>query len=93
MKRSALLICNGTLLKVILVEPSAGHLPSSNFYPAYRAPYLFLLACSDENVRFYECLRITESDGSISYKWKTWGMISNTMDSNIEMDGKDCFFY
>uniref|UniRef100_A0A0R3RIQ7 Rav1p_C domain-containing protein n=1 Tax=Elaeophora elaphi TaxID=1147741 RepID=A0A0R3RIQ7_9BILA len=75
-------------VSVILVEPSAGHPPSSNLYPTYRAPYLVLLACSDENVRFYECLRITESDGSISYKWKTWGMISNTMNSDIEMDGQ-----
>ncbi|EJD75711.1 hypothetical protein LOAG_17206 [Loa loa] len=72
---------------VILVEPSAGHLPSSNLYPTYRAPYLVLLACSDENIRFYECLKIIESDGSTRYKWKTWGMISSTMDSNIEMDG------
>ncbi|CAG9539942.1 unnamed protein product [Cercopithifilaria johnstoni] len=77
-------------VSVILVEPSAGHLPSSNLYPTYRAPYLVLLACSDENIRFYECLRIIESGGSISYKWKTWGMISNTMDSNIEMDGQIC---
>ncbi|VDK86479.1 unnamed protein product [Onchocerca ochengi] len=75
-------------VSVISVEPSAGHLPSSNLYPTYRAPYLVLLACSDENVRFYECMRTTESDGLISYKWKTWEMISNTMNSNVEMDGQ-----
>ncbi|KAK6110658.1 RAVE protein 1 C terminal family protein [Brugia pahangi] len=75
-------------VSVILVEPSSGHLPSSNLYPTYRAPYLVLLACSDENVRFYECLRITESNESICYKWKMWRMISNTADSNIEMDGQ-----
>lgn len=90
MKPPALLF-NGLLLKVILVEPSSGHLPSSNLYPTYRAPYLVLLACSDENVRFYECLRITESNESICYKWKMWRMISNTTDSNIEMDGEDFF--
>ncbi|EJW88048.1 hypothetical protein WUBG_01037 [Wuchereria bancrofti] len=75
-------------VSVILVEPSSGHLPSSNLYPTYRAPYLVLLACSDENVRFYECLRITESNESICYKWKMWRMISNAVDSNIEMDGQ-----
>ncbi|KAL3982356.1 RAVE protein 1 C terminal family protein [Acanthocheilonema viteae] len=75
-------------VSVVLVEPAAGHLPSSNLYPTCRAPYHVLLACSDENVRFYECIRIIESGGSISYKWKTWGMISSTMDSNIEMDGQ-----
>lgn len=92
MRPSALLICNENLFKVVMVEPAAGHLSSSHLYPTCRAPYLVLLACSDENVRFYECLRIIKSDGSISYKWKTWGMISNTMNSNIEMDGKDCLF-
>ncbi|KAM3726028.1 DmX-like protein [Dirofilaria immitis] len=77
-----------TGVSVISVEPSAGHLPSSNLYPTYRAPYLVLLACSDENVRFYECLRTTENNGLISFKWKMWKMISNTMNSNIEMDGQ-----
>uniref|UniRef100_A0A915PHM0 RAVE complex protein Rav1 C-terminal domain-containing protein n=1 Tax=Setaria digitata TaxID=48799 RepID=A0A915PHM0_9BILA len=75
-------------VSVVSVEPSAGHLPSSNLHPTCRAPYLILLACSDEYVRFYECLRTIESNGLIKYKWKTWGMISNTMDSNIEMDGQ-----
>ncbi|VDO29703.1 unnamed protein product [Onchocerca flexuosa] len=53
-----------------------------------RAPYHVLLACSDENVRFYECLKTTGRDGLVSYKWKTWEMISNSMNSSVEMDGQ-----
>ncbi|VDN05634.1 unnamed protein product [Thelazia callipaeda] len=73
---------------VISVEPSAGHLPSLNLYHSCKAPYHVMLACSDDNIRFYECVRNIASNGSVTYIWKMWGMISNNMDSCIEMDGQ-----
>ena len=41
--------------EVIHATPTAGHLSSSNIYPACFAPYLLSTACSDGVVRFWKC--------------------------------------
>ena len=42
-------------VEVIHATPAAGHLSSSNIYPACFAPYLLCTACSDGSVRFWKC--------------------------------------
>ncbi|VDK55621.1 unnamed protein product [Gongylonema pulchrum] len=75
---------------VISAEPSVGHLPSSNLYLTCKAPYLLLLACSDEHVRFFECVQSASDDGKMRYDWKLWGMVGDSAKSSIEMDGEHC---
>uniref|UniRef100_A0A914UQD9 Uncharacterized protein n=1 Tax=Plectus sambesii TaxID=2011161 RepID=A0A914UQD9_9BILA len=70
---------------VVLLEasPAAGHLSSSSLYPACRAPYVLMTACSDDHVRFWRCCK----DDMGVYSFREWRMISDTIDSAIEMDG------
>ena len=42
-------------VEVIHATPAAGHLSSSNIYPACFAPYLISTACSDGTIRFWRC--------------------------------------
>lgn len=42
-------------VEVIHAAPAAGHLSSSNIYPACFAPYLLCTACSDGSIRFWKC--------------------------------------
>jgi len=42
-------------VEVIHATPAAGHLSSSNIYPACFAPYLLCTACSDGSIRFWKC--------------------------------------
>lgn len=67
---------------------TAGHLPSSNLYPACRAPYVLLTACSDERVRFWNCVRVQQPSGTYSYSWEKWRMIGDLMDSDLELEGR-----
>ena len=40
---------------VISVAPAGGHLSSASIYPACFAPYQFVTACSDGEIRFWNC--------------------------------------
>lgn len=82
------LVIRPSLLQIVAVEPAAGSLSSSNLYPACRTPYLVVLACDDERVRFYECVRHFSTEGISTYVWRKWGMIGDPAESDIEMDGK-----
>ncbi|XP_074603304.1 rabconnectin-3 alpha isoform X2 [Brevipalpus obovatus] len=42
-------------VEILHATPSAGHLSSSNIYPACFAPYLICTACSDGTLRFWRC--------------------------------------
>uniref|UniRef100_A0A914ZRW3 RAVE complex protein Rav1 C-terminal domain-containing protein n=1 Tax=Parascaris univalens TaxID=6257 RepID=A0A914ZRW3_PARUN len=74
-----------TMLSVV---PAAGHLPSSGLYPACKAPYVLLSSCSDEHIRFWKCIKADAPDGSVFYSWHKWGMVSDSADSDLEMDGE-----
>ncbi len=66
-------------VEVIHAAPAAGHLPSSNIYPACYAPFLLTTACSDNKVRFWRC-QVTEggtaeqTNSSSSFTWLEWEM-------------------
>ncbi|KAI6176952.1 hypothetical protein M3Y97_00854600 [Aphelenchoides bicaudatus] len=68
------------------VTVSAGHLPSSSVYPACRTPYLLLLSCSDNTIRFLRCVR----DPNKSYNWEMWRMIGDSADPSLDISGKVC---
>uniref|UniRef100_A0A158R4B7 WD_REPEATS_REGION domain-containing protein n=1 Tax=Syphacia muris TaxID=451379 RepID=A0A158R4B7_9BILA len=67
---------------------TAGHLSSSNLYPACKAPYVILTSCSDDRVRFWNCVRMQKPNGQISYSWQKWHMIGDLMDSDLELEGQ-----
>ncbi|KAH9413091.1 DmX-like protein 1 [Dermatophagoides pteronyssinus] len=65
-------------VEIIHATPSAGHLSSSNIYPACYAPYLITTACSDNRVRFWSC-KVSTSDYDVNYndpkfEWIEWEM-------------------
>uniref|UniRef100_A0A9J2PHZ4 RAVE complex protein Rav1 C-terminal domain-containing protein n=1 Tax=Ascaris lumbricoides TaxID=6252 RepID=A0A9J2PHZ4_ASCLU len=75
-------------VSMLSVVPAAGHLPSSSLYPACKAPYVLLSSCSDEHIRFWKCAKADAPDGSVFYSWHKWGMVSDSVDSDLEMDGQ-----
>ncbi|KAK0411859.1 hypothetical protein QR680_005883 [Steinernema hermaphroditum] len=74
-------------VRALSAVATAGHLASSSLYPACQAPYVIMVACSDENIRFYKCIR---KDGGDKYTWEEWRMISDDIPSALEMDGSIC---
>ncbi|CAD5215760.1 unnamed protein product [Bursaphelenchus okinawaensis] len=72
------------------VVTCAGHLPSSSVYPACRTPYLILLSCSDNKVRFLRCTQNKGSENSINHRWEAWGMINGATDSSLSIHGDVC---
>ncbi|KAH7643602.1 dmx-like protein [Dermatophagoides farinae] len=65
-------------VEIIHATPSAGHLSSSNIYPACYAPFLIATACSDNRVRFWSC-KVLTSDFGVNYndprfEWIEWEM-------------------
>ncbi|RWS31393.1 dmX-like protein 2 [Leptotrombidium deliense] len=94
-------VCTQTLpipdeVEVIHASPAAGHLSSSNIYPACFAPYLLCTACSDGYVRFWRCKTSSEdhtspnpSIESPSFCWLEWELdgLSNEKSSAIEVPG------
>lgn len=66
---------------------AAGHLPSASLYPACRAPYLLVISCTDDHVRFLRCCS-KDINGGLNYEWTFWKMISNDINSDLEMDGE-----
>ncbi|XP_055901191.1 dmX-like protein 2 isoform X3 [Biomphalaria glabrata] len=55
-------------VEVISASVSGGHLSSASIYPACYAPYQFVTACSDGEVRFWRCnlAKLDESQGELS---------------------------
>ncbi|XP_022241502.1 dmX-like protein 2 isoform X2 [Limulus polyphemus] len=74
---------------VIHAAPAAGHLSSSNIYPACFAPYLMSTACSDGKVRFWRCeARETEDlQEPFKYTWLEWEMMLKSTSSAIHVPG------
>ncbi|KAI1301706.1 DmX-like protein 2 [Halotydeus destructor] len=73
-------------VEVIHAAPAAGHLSSSNIYPACFAPYLISTACSDGTVRFWRC-NVEEGDETeASYEWLEWDTMLDD-ESVIEVPG------
>lgn len=46
-------------VEIVHAEPAAGHLSSSNIYPACLSPYLICTACSDGKTRFWRCAQVS----------------------------------
>ncbi|UYV72063.1 DMXL1 [Cordylochernes scorpioides] len=78
-------------VEVVHATPSAGHLSSSNIYPACYAPYLISTACTDGSVRFWYC-DVTTSNGNDVYTWLEWEMLLNRKSSEISVPGKSQLF-
>ena len=68
-------------VEVIHATPAAGHLSSSNIYPACFAPYLLVTACSDGKIRFWRC-STHESDPINAYNWVEWEMLMKAEESS-----------
>lgn len=77
-------------VEVVHAAPAAGHLSSSNVYPACFAPYLLCTACSDGSIRFWKCL-VKEKDGAeqaTEYEWEEWEFaIGERRSSLIQLPG------
>jgi hypothetical protein len=67
---------------------SAGHLPSSSVYPACRTPYLLLVSCSDNTIRFLRCVRDQNALPTEGYNWESWRMIGDGVDPSLDIAGK-----
>ena len=74
-------------VRVISCVVAAGHLPSASLYPACRAPYLLTISCTDDHVRFLRCCLNISPEGNF-YEWNTWKMISDDINSDLELDGE-----
>ncbi|KPM03004.1 DmX-like protein [Sarcoptes scabiei] len=63
-------------VEIIHATPTAGHLSSSNIYPACYAPFLIATACSDNFVRFWRCKKLNElnDDNNTKFEWLEWEM-------------------
>ncbi|GMT07275.1 hypothetical protein PENTCL1PPCAC_29449, partial [Pristionchus entomophagus] len=72
--------------RIVSAEPAAGHLSSSSLYPACKAPFVILTSCSDDVIRFWKCVG-NEKEGSASFEWKEWRMVSDSLPSELEVDG------
>ncbi|TKR87267.1 hypothetical protein L596_011689 [Steinernema carpocapsae] len=76
-------------VRALSAVATAGHLPSSSLYPACQAPYVIMVACSDEHIRFYKCVK-KDAGETCTYAWEEWRMISDDIPSALEMDGSIC---
>ncbi|GMT36366.1 hypothetical protein PFISCL1PPCAC_27663 [Pristionchus fissidentatus] len=72
--------------RIVSAEPAAGHLSSSSLYPACKAPFVILTSCSDDVIRFWKCTK-NEKEGTPSFEWKEWRMVSDSLSSELEVDG------
>ncbi|KAL1453926.1 hypothetical protein WDU94_010228 [Cyamophila willieti] len=73
---------------VVHAAPAAGHLSSASIYPACFAPYIFVTACSDSNIRFWKCKVTKNPTSGYSYEWAEWEMLRKDKDSAIEIAGQ-----
>ncbi|XP_023230378.1 dmX-like protein 2 [Centruroides sculpturatus] len=88
-------------VEVIHATPAAGHLSSSNIYPACFAPYLLCTACSDGTVRFWKCdinnKENVKADlkkdhyANKEYTWIEWEMMLNRKSSAVQVSGQPLF--
>uniref|UniRef100_A0A914YLS6 RAVE complex protein Rav1 C-terminal domain-containing protein n=1 Tax=Panagrolaimus superbus TaxID=310955 RepID=A0A914YLS6_9BILA len=74
-------------IRVTSCTVAAGHLPSASLYPACRAPYLLVISCTDDHVRFLRC-STKPGEEKLNYDWSYWKMISNDINSDLELDGE-----
>ncbi|XP_015792670.1 dmX-like protein 2 isoform X2 [Tetranychus urticae] len=75
-------------VEILHATPAAGHLSSSNIYPACFAPYLICTACSDGTLRFWRCHVDDKNEHDVKYEWKEWEMLINSERSSaIEVPG------
>ncbi|OQR78759.1 dmX protein 2 [Tropilaelaps mercedesae] len=74
-------------VEIVHAEPAAGHLSSSNIYPACLAPYLITTACSDGKTRFWKCSQDEKNSEINGFQWVEWRMVLNTTESAIDVDG------
>jgi hypothetical protein len=77
-------------VQVRSVSVSAGHLSSASVYPACRTPYFLLVSCTDDTVRFLRCIRDPVLQPVEAYLWETWKMVSDGVDSALDISGKIC---
>ncbi|GFY48442.1 dmX-like protein 2 [Trichonephila inaurata madagascariensis] len=79
-------------VEIVHATPAAGHLSSSNIYPACFAPYLICTACSDYSVRFWKCDIIdTGNKEEMEYNWVEWEMMLNKSCSSVQIPGQPLF--
>ncbi|CAG2169135.1 unnamed protein product [Oppiella nova] len=73
-------------VEVIHATPAAGHLSSSNIYPACFAPYLIVTACSDGKIRFWRCSEQNDGTSDVNdksvYNWMEWEMLTKIEESS-----------
>ncbi|KAG8181368.1 hypothetical protein JTE90_008839 [Oedothorax gibbosus] len=77
-------------VEIVHATPAAGHLSSSNIYPACFAPYLICTACSDYSVRFWKC-EMVETGNKVEYRWVEWEMMLNKSCSSVQVPGQPLF--
>jgi hypothetical protein len=77
-------------VEVVHTAPAAGHLSSSNVYPACFAPYLLCTACSDGSIRFWKCQvkETNSSEQATEYRWEEWEFsVGERRSSLIQLPG------
>lgn len=78
-------------VEIAHATPAAGHVSSSNIYPACFAPYILCTACTDGLTRFWKCKVDGDSEDSESertYNWVEWEMTLNKSSSAIKVPGQ-----
>ncbi|XP_049518236.1 dmX-like protein 2 isoform X5 [Dermacentor silvarum] len=75
-------------VEIVHSAPAAGHVSSSNIYPACFAPYVLSTACSDGLTRFWKCKVDCEGDGTPNFTWVEWEMTLNKSSSVIQVPGQ-----
>lgn len=75
-------------VEIAHAAPAAGHVSSSNIYPACFAPYVLSTACSDGLTRFWKCKVDCEGDGTPNFMWVEWEMTLNKSSSVIQVPGQ-----
>ncbi|XP_077514309.1 rabconnectin-3 alpha isoform X3 [Amblyomma americanum] len=75
-------------VEIAHAAPAAGHVSSSNIYPACFAPYVLSTACSDGLTRFWKCKVDCDGDGTPNFTWVEWEMTLNKSSSAIQVPGQ-----
>ncbi|GIY08077.1 dmX-like protein 1 [Caerostris extrusa] len=65
-------------VEIVHATPAAGHLSSSNIYPACFAPYLICTACSDYSILKCEITETGNKDEK-EYNWVEWEMMLKSL--------------
>uniref|UniRef100_A0A8B9HDR3 Dmx-like 2 n=1 Tax=Astyanax mexicanus TaxID=7994 RepID=A0A8B9HDR3_ASTMX len=79
--------CVGESTVLIHWRPFLSHLSSSSIYPVCLAPYLLVMTCSDNRVRFWRCAVETDTSApdpeeSRTYCWEPWCLLNEEEDNN-----------